>query len=52
MASLVVLSGDESTRHVLNEGETLIGRHPDCAVEFPSSVISGKHALIVKEGEE
>ena len=52
MADLVVYHGSQRVCHTLNDGETVIGRHPECAIRLDSRMISGRHARVVKAGEE
>ncbi len=50
MAKLVVVSDGGETAHELKEGETLIGRHPDCGIAISQLSVSGRHAKIHGEG--
>lgn len=50
MARLVIVVDGQETAHELQDGETLIGRHPDCAVAISQPSVSGKHAKIHSEG--
>jgi|GEM_PF-2170688 len=52
MATLAITSGSR-TGHTfrLDSTQTLLGRHPDCAVVFPGSEISRRHARIVREAD-
>lgn len=52
MASLLVLSGAEIQRHVLDRESTLVGRHPECHIQWDSNMISGRHARIIREGSD
>lgn len=50
MARLVIVVDGQETAHELQDGETLIGRHPDCAIAISQPSVSGKHAKIHSEG--
>ena len=52
MADLVVYHGTERICHALRDGETLIGRHADCAIRLDSRMISGRHARLEKLGDQ
>ena len=52
MATLVVIIDGQETTHELKEGQTLIGRHPDCAIAISQPSVSGRHAKIHGEGGE
>lgn len=49
MAKLVLLQGGEAVPFALGNGEAVLGRHPDCAIQLPSNMVSRKHARIVLE---
>lgn len=50
MASIVILKSGESISHELDREETIIGRHPECHVQVDSTMVSRKHARILREG--
>jgi len=50
MASLVVVEKGRKTSFDLADGQYLIGRHPDCAIEIVQQSVSGKHAMIQGQG--
>lgn len=50
MAALVVVIDGQETQHELTEGETLIGRHPDCGIAISQPSVSGRHAKLYWEG--
>lgn len=50
MAALIVVIDGQETEHELTEGQTLIGRHPDCAITISQPSVSGRHAKIHGEG--
>lgn len=52
MAKLVVMIEEEELDFELKEGQTLIGRHPDCPVTLSERSVSGRHAMIHGEGSE
>lgn len=51
MASLIWETGS-GTEFVLGDGVTLVGRHPDSAVQLSDNTVSGRHAQIAKEGND
>jgi len=51
MARLVIVVDGRETAHELKEGETLIGRHPHCAIAIGQLSVSGRHAKIHAEGD-
>lgn len=53
MPTLVLLQEGHSQPFVLDDSaaETVIGRHPDCAIQIPSNMVSRKHARVVREGD-
>ena len=50
MAMLVLLQGGEAKTFVLEGEETVLGRHPECAVHLESNMVSRKHARVIREG--
>ena len=52
MAALVVIIDGQETKQELTEGQTLIGRQPDCAITISQPSVSGRHASIQGEGGE
>jgi len=52
MATLVVVIDGKETEFDLEEGQTQIGRHPDCRIAITQGSVSGKHAMIHGEGGE
>ena len=52
MAALVVIIDGQETKQELTEGQTLIGRQPDCAITISQPSVSGRHARIQGEGGE
>lgn len=52
MATLIVLQGGQAIPHPINEGETVLGRHPACTIQLDSNVVSRRHAQIIKQGHE
>lgn len=52
MATLVVVIEEEKTEFELQEGQTPIGRHPDCLITVGERSVSGRHAEIDGEGGE
>lgn len=51
MAILVLLQGGEARNFELTDDEMVIGRHPECAVQLDSNMVSRKHARVVREGK-
>ena len=51
MASLVFELEDKATVIELSQDKMVIGRHPDCGIQIVNGTVSGKHAQIVKDGE-
>ncbi len=49
---LVVQMGSERVARELSDSETLIGRTADCQIQVPLPQVSGKHARIVKDGDQ
>ena len=52
MAKLILLQEGEATTFELTAGETLIGRHPECAVQINSNMVSRRHARVVRTADE
>lgn len=52
MATLAVLVEEKRTDHALKEGQTLIGRRPECAIVVSHPTVSGRHAVVHAEGGE
>ena len=50
MAALIFVVDGKETKHELTEGQTLIGRHSDCAITISQPSVSGRHARIHGEG--
>jgi serine phosphatase RsbU (regulator of sigma subunit) len=50
MATLVVVIDGKEITHELQEGQMLIGRHPDCSIPISQPSVSGRHAQIHGEG--
>jgi serine phosphatase RsbU (regulator of sigma subunit) len=50
MPSIVVIIAGKPCSFPLNEGQNLVGRHPDCAVSVGEPSVSGRHAAITVEG--
>lgn len=52
MARLVLLQGGEAKNYELVAAESILGRHPDCAIQLESNMVSRKHARVVKDGTD
>jgi len=50
MATLAVLVEQKRTDHALKEGQTLIGRRPECTIVVSHPTVSGRHAVVHAEG--
>ncbi|NLF70889.1 MAG: SpoIIE family protein phosphatase [Candidatus Anammoximicrobium sp.] len=50
MAALIVVIDGQEIEHGLIQGQTLIGRHPDCGLVVSQPSVSGRHAAIHEEG--
>jgi phosphoserine phosphatase RsbU/P len=51
MPMIVLLQGGEAIPYELVDGETVIGRLPECGVQLQSNMVSRRHARIVREGD-
>ncbi len=51
MATLVLLQAGQATPFPLSEDEVDIGRHPDCAIQLHSNMVSRRHAKITRNGK-
>ena len=49
MSTLVVAFEGRTVSFDIPPGESLIGRHPDCAIEISDPSVSGRHATICRE---
>lgn len=47
MATLTVVEQGKKTNYELQEGESLVGRHPDCQIEILQPSVSGRHAKVI-----
>lgn len=52
MATLIVLQGGQAVPHPIQEGETVLGRHPACTIQLDSNTVSRRHAQIIKQGAQ
>jgi len=52
MAMLVVINDGETHTFQINEGVSVIGRHPNSDIPLVHGTVSGKHAVIVQEGDK
>lgn len=50
MPTLLLDDDGRWIRHELCEGETVIGRRPGCQIQLEATVVSGRHARLVREG--
>lgn len=51
MAKLVLLQGGDTRTYELTGDEAVLGRHPECAVQLESNMVSRRHARVFKKGE-
>jgi serine phosphatase RsbU (regulator of sigma subunit) len=52
MAALVLLQGGEAIPYALSQGETVLGRHPDCGIQLDSNMVSRRHAQVTGDGDQ
>jgi serine phosphatase RsbU (regulator of sigma subunit) len=52
MPKLILLQGGQTTIVDLPEGESVVGRLPECGVQLNSNMISRRHAQLVRTGDE
>ena len=52
MAKLVILQGGESKNFDLTGDEAVMGRHPECAIQLESNMVSRRHARVFKNGSQ
>ncbi|MCA9079312.1 MAG: SpoIIE family protein phosphatase [Planctomycetaceae bacterium] len=50
MSKLILLQDGQATPFPLAEGESTIGRLPDCTIQLPSNMVSRKHARVFSQG--
>lgn len=51
MAKLVLIQGADAKTFELVGEESVLGRHPDCAVQLESNMVSRRHARVFKKGD-
>ncbi|MEX1094463.1 MAG: SpoIIE family protein phosphatase [Planctomycetales bacterium] len=51
MPTLVLLQEGQSLPFDLEDGETVIGRHPECGIQVASNMVSRKHARVFRDGD-
>jgi len=52
MASLVVQESEKTVSYTLRDGVSVVGRHPKSDIPISQGTVSGKHALIIKDGDQ
>jgi serine phosphatase RsbU (regulator of sigma subunit) len=52
MAKLILLQSGLATPFDLSRNETVVGRLPECDIQFNSNMISRKHARLVRRGQD
>lgn len=52
MATIVVLQEGEAVPYPVGDGDTVIGRHPDCTIQLKSNTVSRRHARITKRDDQ
>ncbi len=50
MAKLVLLQGGDAKNYELTGDEAVMGRHPECAIQLESNMVSRRHARVYKTG--
>lgn len=48
MANLVLLQEGQAIPYPVGDGETVVGRHPDCTIQLKSNTVSRRHARFSK----
>ena len=48
MANIVLLQEGEAIPYPVGDGETIIGRHPECTIQLKSNTVSRRHARFTK----
>ena len=52
MPNLVLLQGGQATPYEIGANEFILGRLPECDIQLQSSMVSRKHARIIRDGEQ
>ena len=52
MAKLVLLQGGDAKNYELTGDEAVMGRHPECAIQLESNMVSRRHARVYKNGNK
>lgn len=52
MPKLVLLQGGQATPYEIGANEFVLGRLPECDIQLQSSMVSRKHARIVRDGDQ
>ena len=52
MDKLVLLQDGQATPFEISEDEMIIGRLPECEIQLPSNMVSRKHAVLKRSGED
>lgn len=52
MPKLVLLQGGQATPYEIGPNEFYLGRLPECDIQLQSSMVSRKHARIVRDGDQ
>lgn len=52
MATLVFVKNGKKTRYPLDQERVVLGRHPDCDIQFRESLLSRHHLEIIRIGDE
>lgn len=52
MPNLVLLQGGQATPYEIGANEFFIGRLPECDIQLQSSMVSRRHARIVRDGDQ
>lgn len=52
MSQLVLLKGGAAIPYALADGVSVLGRHPDCAIQLQSGLVSRRHAQVSQRGND
>jgi serine phosphatase RsbU (regulator of sigma subunit) len=52
MPKLVLLQGGQATPYEIGDAEFVLGRLPECDIQLQSSMVSRKHARVIRSGDD
>lgn len=52
MPKLIVVDGTDPATFEIDDGETIVGRHPDSGLHLTANAVSGTHARLVRNGNK